>query len=135
MSKVFILEDNEDRISIFKKNIKCDELVIARSFSEAVQFWRDKYFDVVFLDHDLGGETHSDCLNNNNTGCRFARLYATSLFSCLVFVHSMNLEGRKEISLIANGSEIPFVCINWENLNCLLNDPSQIKSQIENSIQ
>jgi len=135
MAKVFILEDNQERINIFRKYVKCEELVFATSYFEAKTLWRDKYFDVVFLDHDLGGQTQADCLREPNTGCRFAREHAESLFSCLVFVHSMNMHGRREISLITNGSEVPFVCINWENLNCLLNDPEQIKSQIENSIQ
>ena len=118
-----------------KKKIKCEELVIATSYQEAKLSWKDNYFDVVFLDHDLGGNKESDCIREINVGCRFAREIKESLFKCLVFVHSMNPNGRREISLISNGSELPFICINWENLNCLLMDPDQIKSQIENSIQ
>jgi hypothetical protein len=135
MVKVFVLEDMETRIKTFKKEIIGVDLVIATSYDEAISLWRPKTFDVVFLDHDLGGRTSSNCLVEPNVGCRFARDKQKELWSSLVFVHSLNEYGRNEIAEIVNGTAIPFIAINWNNLLTVLNDPQQLRSQIDANLQ
>lgn len=133
--KIFILEDNQERIKKFKKELIEFDITITTSYDEAVSLWKPSTFDVVFLDHDLGGRTSSDCHREPNVGCRFAREKQKELWCSLVFVHSLNIDGRKEIAAVTNGTEIPFICINWENLRLVLQDQAQIRAQIDASIQ
>ncbi len=135
MTKVFILEDNEERIKKFKKELIGFEVTIATSRDEANKLWKPDTFEVVFLDHDLGGMQNANCKIEPNTGCNFARDVQQQLWKSLVFVHSLNWYGRKEIAEIALGNEAPFIGLNWENIRIVLSDPIQLKAQIDANIQ
>lgn len=45
-----------DDLRVFKERAKPDDLDIARNSKDAIEFLQDTYYDVVYWDHDLGGE-------------------------------------------------------------------------------
>lgn len=97
--KFLILEDDEIRMKEFYQRIKEVsnenleiELFETDQASEAIQFLKDIKFDIIFLDHDLGGETYVD-ENNKNTGSEVARFIESSgidFSKSSVIIHSMN---------------------------------------------
>ena len=50
---VLIVEDNPDRIKIFRRNLAGSTVVHTDQPKKAIQLLRDKDWDVVCLDHDL----------------------------------------------------------------------------------
>jgi len=109
--KIFILEDNEERIKIFMKVFHKHELSIAQDVRDAKEILRTKKeWDAIFLDHDLGGMIYVDS-NEDNTGYKLA-LYIKEnniKYNELV-IHSMNTIGAKNIqSVLSDGVIIPFI--------------------------
>ena len=114
--KVFILEDDENRIDEFCKWFAADELVVTDTAVEAREVLSSEQFDLILLDHDLGGEQMVDPSETENTGttvvssCREWK----SLKGTPVIVHSCNPSGAKRMAEslqdaeFSNVSRIPF---------------------------
>ena len=57
--KILILEDDVSRIGIFKEKLKGHDLYFFDEAADAIGAFKlmtDKPWDIVFLDHDLGGQ-------------------------------------------------------------------------------
>lgn len=112
--KVFILEDNQERIKKFKELFKNQELFIFDNVEDALKSCQKNEFNVMFLDHDLGGEIWVDS-HKENTGYKFVyRLIWNNLQkNTLIYIHSMNPIGANKMLnlLLDNGYDgiwIPF---------------------------
>ena len=111
MAKIFILEDDPQRIKIFKIKLIQHELFFTDNVKEA----KDMFdllgpFDYIFLDHDLGGQIYVDS-DNHNTGYQFAKYISKKDLSLVqkIVVHSLNENGaRKMVALLPNSIYIPF---------------------------
>ncbi len=71
MNKIFIIEDDSERIKWFQHNFRHCDLTIAESVDEAVEKFKPPY-TLIFLDHDLGGRQYVSSLDKN-TGYEFLR--------------------------------------------------------------
>jgi CheY-like chemotaxis protein len=97
-SRIFVLEDNIDRITLFHKYLPLlfpeASFVFAESAQEASCLLRkEKYFDIAFLDHDLGGKAFVDS-EEENTGYQVVKMMLDRNITCgQVVVHSMNPAG------------------------------------------
>jgi CheY-like chemotaxis protein len=94
---IFILEDDPNRIDFFRD--ACLQgghtLTLATSFEEAKRlFDPDPEYNLVCLDHDLGGEQMVDS-TQENTGSNFARWLAANHPNILTLcvIHSYNSGG------------------------------------------
>ena len=107
--KVLILEDDPNRIGIFKKKLKEHDLYFAISVKEAKDMTINfGPFDYFFLDHDLDGQIFVDS-NEENTGYRFAQFLAESKATGEVIVHSMNPAGAQNIKgVLPQAQIVPF---------------------------
>lgn len=76
-----------DDIRTLKPKFSCD-LVHARTSEEALECLRNSNWDVIFLDHDLGGD---------DTTIPVARYIEASDINAQVFIHSQNPVGRKNL--------------------------------------
>jgi len=93
--RVFVLEDDEYRISWFKS--KYPNALITKDVDDAVTLLSTNEFDVIFLDHDLeavhyGGYTGSE----ERTGRDVARWLAENPKAspnAAIIVHSLNASG------------------------------------------
>lgn len=125
MLRIFILEDSEERIKIFKRNLIGHEVTIATSFDEAIEKWTGKY-DVTFLDADLGGnqgmDSGVDGCAEYNSGHHFAVVKQEELKKTNVFVHSLNPSEAEKIAARTKGLKVPFITINWDSLRNIFNN-------------
>lgn len=114
--KVFILEDDENRISEFRKWFAIDELVVTDTATEAREVLSSEEFDLILLDHDLGGEQMVDPSETDNTGTVVASACQEwkSSKGTPIIVHSCNPSGAKRMAeslqdaAFSNVSRIPF---------------------------
>jgi hypothetical protein len=65
-------------------------------------------WDLICLDHDLGGEVYVDS-NELNTGYQVAKFLATKNPKCLIIIHSSNFWGAcNMMSVLPQADYIPY---------------------------
>lgn len=107
---IFILEDNEERIKIFNKYFIDHNIFTANSVNSAKEvIKKNKKWDVIFLDHDLGGQIYVNSYEEN-TGYRFAQYIKENKIKYnQLIIHSMNIAGANNIkSILKDGLIVPF---------------------------
>lgn len=108
--KIFILEDDLNRIEWFRKVLpkKYDCQLIFTDCAEDAKFLLKMYTDisVLFLDHDLGGNTYVSS-EEENTGAGLARwIVKEDLYYDQIIIHSMNSTGSENIfNTLKNNSD------------------------------
>lgn len=119
--KILILEDNESRIKLFKDKLGHAELelYVAETADKAIDMIDNNKFEVVFLDHDLGGKVYVDS-GEHNTGHTVAKHVAELELSMPVIIHSFNTVGATNMYkyLTEHGHKgtvvyFPFGCENF----------------------
>jgi DNA polymerase III delta subunit len=115
MKKIFILEDNDERIKFFKWYFKNPEYQVfyAKEVNEAkALFTINQPFEVMFLDHDLGDQVYVDS-NEQNTGYQFAKfIIEKDLSKSFIIIHSLNPYGAENIkSVLKEAMQIPFTVL------------------------
>jgi hypothetical protein len=108
--KIFILEDSQARINIFKKKLKKDDVYYFDNVIEAIEgFSLLGPFDILFLDHDLDGKIFVNS-EDENTGYQFAKYISKEEeLKSQIIIHSMNPAGARNIKNILPQAEIvPF---------------------------
>lgn len=92
--KVLILEDNPNRIDVFKHYFENFETYITDNVEEAKELWLNHQpFNLMFLDHDLDNRTFVDS-TEENTGYQFAKFLTDKDYSNTdIIIHSMNPAG------------------------------------------
>jgi hypothetical protein len=96
MTRIFILEDDPMRIMAFREACIGKDLTVCMDVHAAKAEWNPPY-DVICLDHDLGGEVMVNS-EEENTGFQFVRFLTEpqpfqALMKSAFFVHSYNPEG------------------------------------------
>lgn len=98
--RAFILEDDPERMRWFREALFETHLIDHVDSCEGISKFKPPY-DIIFLDHDLGGrqmEMHPD------SGTTFAELLAPHLdHQDVVVIHSYNPEGAKRMMSILIG--------------------------------
>jgi len=108
--RILFLDDNKDRHKRMKPILLHDE---AYTVAEAWNLLTTKKYDVVFLDHDLGGEEMVDS-NRDDTGMVIAKyIVDNEIIVSLVVVHSCNPVGASNmVSYLKQGGvdvlQVPF---------------------------
>lgn len=95
--RVFILEDDWRRMEFFLEALDGHEVDRAESVADAVAMYKPPY-DLILLDHDLGGEQFVSS-DHDNTGYQFAKHLAQN-HTCgqsQVIVHSWNMGGARRM--------------------------------------
>ena len=95
--KVFVLEDDPSRIEIIKRNFgKFGEFIFAINIWEAKEkFNFNENYNLILLDHDLGGQIYVDSLEEN-TGAEFCRWIIQNKPKLpQIIVHSHNSVGSE----------------------------------------
>ncbi len=89
---ILFLDDDETRHRFFQRNTIGHAVTAVRTAEEAKEALRTKQFDVVSLDHDLGGAVF--CPSDEHSGWEVARFIANDLADKpRVIVHSFNPDG------------------------------------------
>ena len=96
--KIFVLEDNSERIKMFSLILLNQEFVICNNANDAMMVLSNRKFDRIFLDHDLGGMTFVDDSKCNNTGRHVTKLmHTTKNKDTDIVIHSWNDNGVKNM--------------------------------------
>lgn len=132
--RIFILEDSPVRIATFRRKLIGHDLTIAESAQQAINTMRaardvetrSSRFDLIFLDHDLGGEEMVGT-EGANTGSEVVRWMALEMGVCpTIVVHSLNAPAATY--MIMKLTKAGFDChyIPFTTLNGKLDDPNFI---------
>ena len=109
--KVLVLEDSHIRVREFKQRLLEKGWVgtFVESAMDAIKMLKEKKFDLIFLDHDLGDETYVDTYERN-TGSEVARWLNEHPVKAVVVIHSLNLPAAEYMQSLIKGSYlIPYV--------------------------
>lgn len=94
--KILVLEDDPSRITIFKEKLKGHDIYFFDEADDAINAFKlmtDKPWDIVFLDHDLGGQVFVPS-GEHNTGYTVAKYMEENEVEVKqIFIHSMNPAG------------------------------------------
>jgi len=89
--KIFILEDNKDRIKWFRKTFKNDYIFVTDNIEEAIRHISKRRFDLIFLDRDLEKkDQHGEHLAKEMKYQKMALLTP-------IILHSKNPRGRRRM--------------------------------------
>lgn len=107
--KVLILEDDPNRIGVFKRKLHEHDLYFFTNVPDAkdatINFGP---FDYYFLDHDLEGKVFVSS-DYSNTGYQFAKFLAEIEAQGEIIVHSMNPVGAQNIKgVLPQAKVVPF---------------------------
>jgi CheY-like chemotaxis protein len=93
---VFVLEDDPVRQDTFLKALVGHEVTLVANVEEALRAFSPPY-DLVFLDHDLGGQ-HYVPSEDPTTGYAFVKQAVDRMADCgIVVVHSYNTVGAERM--------------------------------------
>ena len=130
--RILILEDNDERIKQFQRNLcwENNELVVVKEAIYAINYLKNEKWDILFLDHDLGGQVIVDS-ENENTGAEVARFLKDHLdrIPGLVIIHTSNPDGQKYMKrTLPTSVVIPFA---WTKLTLEDIQPNMVWSYIK----
>src|SRR4051794_20147495 len=100
--KILFLDDDQYRHEVFLRRAADHAVTSVYDADAAIERLNLCSFDVVYLDHDLGGESSQNRLDLPKDGRHIARWIAAhaSLFPSTIFViHSLNFEGSQGMML------------------------------------
>jgi hypothetical protein len=93
--KIFILEDDHNRIDWFNYYLSDFDLIICETYQDAIEKYHGD-FDLLMLDHDLGGEIFVDSFEREDTGAGFCRWLVSHYPKDVpVIIHSHNIIGAE----------------------------------------
>jgi len=111
--KILILEDDPVRWKHFKQALAGHELIITEHTKEAIELLSKNMFEVLFLDHDLGGLQM--VASGDGTGYEVAKWLNEhpERIPKEVYLHSLNPAGRANMKQMIPGAvEAPFAWLN-----------------------
>lgn len=96
--KILVLEDSSERNKYFSRVFLNQELIITNNINSFTELISQLKFQVIFLDHDLGGHQMVES-SNYNTGFTATKLINESKQNdkSLIVIHSFNNIGAKNM--------------------------------------
>lgn len=97
--RILFLDDDSNRRRQFTKNSVGNDVDLAETAEQAIDFLSKNSYDLIFLDHDLDYAHYDGNYSKSKSGLDVAKFLKTCehQFDKIVFVHSLNSEGRKNI--------------------------------------
>ena len=111
--RIFVLEDSPERHKKFRRELVGHHLDMVETVEEGRELIKEKY-DLMFLDHDLGGEIFVP--SGEGTGYEMAKLIAESVNkNSAIIIHSCNHAGSTAMGFhLLCAQRIPFVSLDIE---------------------
>lgn len=98
--RILFFDDDSLRHSAFSWTNGKHDITYASNTDDAIKVLGEKDFDVVFLDHDLGGEVSQnrmDCEDDGRIVARWIAEHAGRFQNTTFIVHSLNIAGSTEM--------------------------------------
>ena len=100
--RIFIFEDDENRIEQFREYLSKDTLTITDNIHVAKKLLKEQVFDVALLDHDMDHQSMVDS-SEENTGFQVASFIVEEKIPLYqVIVHSHNPVGAERMIDVLN---------------------------------
>ena len=115
--RILILEDDSNRITIFKEKLKGHDWYffdVADDAIGALSTIKDKPWDVIFLDHDLDGQIFVSSSHHNTgyTVAKYIEEHRNDLEIKQIIIHSMNPAGASNMkAALPEATVIPFTIL------------------------
>ena len=111
--RVFILEDNDERIHYFKKKLVEHSVNVYKTASDAIDALQERVFNILFLDNDLG-----DCAGSGIDVADFLHRHKDNINNnAVIIVHSCNPPAATTItSLLPRAYLFPYGTPNFYNV-------------------
>lgn len=128
--KILVLEDDPNRIEIFKKHLSKHDTAYTDTAQGAIDLLKANEYDVIFLDHDLGGQTYVDA-KNTNTGSEVVRFLVeqdVNGIGCNIhatyIIHTMNPDAGKHMryDLHRLGFKVSKIMFGTDQFNAILKE-------------
>lgn len=99
--KVFILEDSQSRIRLFKEIFGVYNITLTDKVDRAKELY-EAYapFDLILLDHDLADDHYTDQQREEGTGTEFATWLQWQPKRTPVIIHSYNPDGAARMETV-----------------------------------
>ncbi len=113
--RVLVLDDNHNRLRAFRQRLIGHVVVCVETAKEAIEQLEKEEFEIVFLDHDLGGEENVP--SGPGTGWEVAQWLSEheDRQPATIYIHSFNGPGSKNmLSLLPRARYVPGV---WTMIN------------------
>jgi CheY-like chemotaxis protein len=117
--KILILEDSCERIKIMSETFINDNMVVTNCAETAIEFLNNIKFDLIMLDHDLGGDVYVN-INDENTGSEVCRKINKLNKDSIVVIHSWNKVGGTNMALLLKDKEFSNINKSFFNEGLLL---------------
>lgn len=106
--RMLVLDDDEERHAFFKKAFYSSEIRHVWTADEAIAALAAETFDVVYLDHDLGGTMNEPSWGSTKTGYEVAKWLSGHPERCppRVLIHSQNPAGTEKMLAVLPSAEI-----------------------------
>jgi len=112
---ILILEDDPLRMIAFRQRLEGHSITHAEVAAEAIELLKKNSYDLILLDHDLGGKTYVDHTNQQeDCGMRVAEFFSIRPEQVRphgpIVVHSLNGPAAQQmVELIGEAIWCPFV--------------------------
>jgi CheY-like chemotaxis protein len=95
--KILVLDDSKTRLQAFRRKLIGHEVVTVETTSEAISWLNSTVFDIVYLDHDLGGKQMVP--SGPGTGYEVAKWLEKNPNKKPqnIFIHSFNAPGAQNM--------------------------------------
>lgn len=104
--KILVLEDNQNRIEIFKKKFVSDDVFYVEHANDAIELLKNNVFDLICLDHDLGGKEM--IWDKEDCGMTVADYICDNPVDSRIVIHSFNTQRALLMkTILANSEYIP----------------------------
>lgn len=116
--RIFVLEDSKERIVKFRRCLIGHTVDYADNVADGQALIEQHQYDLIFLDHDLGGEEMVSS-DDPNTGYQMARLLAENDLNkdAAVVIHTCNPNGASRMEQALSGfrtGRAPFPSLSIE---------------------
>ena len=118
MMNILILEDKHIRLKTFKRLFPDSQITHVETSKEAIEKLKNSSWDMLFLDHDLGGQEM--VASGENTGWEVADWLSKNpdRKPSNIVLHSCNPGGRANMkAVLPEAYDIPFTALYTKSLD------------------
>jgi len=121
--RIFVLEDDKNRVKKFKRELIGHNVDYALTMVEGIRFISKKDYDLMFLDHDLGGLEMVDPDSPEGTGYHVAiEITHSKNDNTPCVIHSCNPSGAAMMNKrLKNSKIVPFIALDIQQEVSLIN--------------
>jgi hypothetical protein len=98
--KIFVLEDNSERVMYFTLMFLNHALLVTNNAGLGRMALHNEKFDMMFLDHDLGGQVFVDSSEPNTGHYLCKHMHETMNIDTPVVIHSWNGPGAENMESV-----------------------------------